>query len=35
METDKFFVQKIERIDAEFDSSALETSHSSVPELLK
>ena len=28
----EFFVQKIERIHAEFDSSALETSHSSVPE---
>ena len=27
-----FFVQKIERIHAEFDSSAHETSHSSVPE---
>jgi hypothetical protein len=28
----EFFVQKIERIHAEFDSSALETNHSSVPE---
>ena len=28
----EFFVQRIERIHAEFDSSALETSHSSVPE---
>ena len=28
----EFFIQKIERIHAEFDSSAFETSHSSVPE---
>ena len=28
----EFFVQKIERIDAEFDSSALGINHSSVPE---
>ncbi|CAB4038650.1 Hypothetical predicted protein [Paramuricea clavata] len=28
----EFFVQKIERIHAGFDSSALETNHSSVPE---